>query len=76
MITIHDSFHWINSIHGIYYILLKNIKNSDTVPIQSSHKLKWSFSFSLIFTDEDSACLKNQNDFAAKIIRTHIDINN
>lgn len=51
-------------------IMAKNVKNSDTVLIQSKHKLKYCFSFSLIFTDEDSA-----SQFAGKM-RTDIVVNN
>lgn len=62
---------FIESTPYMVSIMLQNIKNSDAVPVQSIHKLKCCFSFSLILIDAGSVCL-----LAAKIIRTHIDINN
>ena len=52
-------------------IMAKNLKNSDTVLVHSRLKLKCCFSFSLIFTDENSV-----SQFSGKIRKIYIDVCN
>lgn len=52
-------------------IVVKNLKNSDTVPVQSEHKLNCCLSVNLIFTGEGSI-----SQFTGKLRRTYFDINN